>query len=268
MRRLKVAMADIEVLTRGDIPVAAVDEALTKVRALVRYTRRPVIHARVRLTRSADPAVARPVLAQANLYLDGGLARAEATAATAYEAIDLLQAKLRRRLARLAQHWQARRGRQPREEPHEWRHGRIPARRPSYFPRPAKDRHIVRHETYSRARTTPAEAAVEMDQMGYDFHLFTDERTGQDAVVFRAGPTGYRLAELVPAPPPDPGQAIALTVASRPVPRLHLPQAVAQLDATAVPFLFYAEPTAGRGRVLYRRHDGHYGLVIPARGPR
>jgi hypothetical protein len=36
-----------------------------------------------------------------------------------------------------------------------------------------------------------------------------------------------------------------------------------QLDATGLPFLFFAEPTSGRGRVLYRRYDGHYGLVRP-----
>ena len=34
--------------------------------------------------------------------------------------------------------------------------------------------------------------------MGYDFHLFTEAGTGQDSVLYRSGPTGYRLAQLVP----------------------------------------------------------------------
>lgn len=243
-----VGVADIEVLTRGNIPVAAVDEAATKVRGLARYTRRPITQARVRLTRLPDPAVANPVVAQGNLYLDGRLARARVAATTAHEAVDLLQARLRRRLARLAQHWSPRRGGPPGNDPH-----------------PPADRIIVRHEAYAHGRATPDEAVSDMDLMGYDFHLFTDDRTGHDAIVYRAGPTGYRLAELVPAPPPRPVPAAPLTISRRPVPRLHLPQAVALLEATGWPFLFYAIPATGRGRVLYRRHDGDYGLVTPAR---
>jgi hypothetical protein len=44
---------------------------------------------------------------------------------------------------------------------------------------------------------------------------------------------------------------------------LTVAEARKQLDATGLPFLLFAEPTSGRGRVLYRRYDGHYGLVRP-----
>ena len=30
------------------------------------------------------------------------------------------------------------------------------------------------------------------------------------------------------------------------------------------PFVFYLDPETGRGRVLYIRYDGHYGLITAA----
>jgi len=28
--------------------------------------------------------------------------------------------------------------------------------------------------------------------------------------------------------------------------------------------VFFVEPTTGRGNVVYRRYDGHYGLISPS----
>ena len=36
------------------------------------------------------------------------------------------------------------------------------------------------------------------------------------------------------------------------------------LDEGDEPFVFFAEPDTSRGQVLYRRFDGHYGLITPA----
>jgi Sigma 54 modulation/S30EA ribosomal protein C terminus len=91
-------------------------------------------------------------------------------------------------------------------------------------------------------------------------HLFTDER----AVVYRAGPTGYRLARLNPVDQPESDTVAPLTVRDRPAPRLTLPEAVDQLNLTERPFLFFADAADGRGRLLYHRYDGHYGLITPA----
>jgi hypothetical protein len=109
------------------------------------------------------------------------------------------------------------------------------------------------------------DAVAEMDRMDYDFHLFTEQGTGQDSVVYRAGPTGYRLARLRPggtdriAP-----HRTAVTVSERPVPRLAVPEAVRRLDLTGTPFLFFRGVDSGRGCLLYHRYDGHYGLITPA----
>jgi hypothetical protein len=51
------------------------------------------------------------------------MVRAQVAATTDHEAVDLLVDRLRQRLVRLAQRWEAMRGRRPSAEPHEWRHG-------------------------------------------------------------------------------------------------------------------------------------------------
>ena len=46
----------------------------------------------------------------------------------------------------------------------------------------------------------------------------------------------------------------------------HLPltEAEALLDEGDAAFVFFAEPGTDRGQVLYRRFDGHYGLITSA----
>jgi hypothetical protein len=78
-----------------------------------------------------------------------------------------------------------------------------------------------------------------MEQLDHDVHLFIDEVTGREAVVYRGTPAGYDV---------DP-------------PRLASRAAVDRLNRGGQPFLFFAEAATGRGRLLYRRYDGHYGLV-------
>lgn len=263
-RRRNISFPEVEVVAGEEIPETARARARRKIAALVRYANEPVLRARVRLSQSHDPAVARPVIAQGNLDLNGRALRAQVAAATTHEAVELLENRMRRRLDRLARDWEARRGGMPAAESHEWRHISEPTPHPDYFPRPEFERQVVRHKTFAPAKATPDEAAFDMDALDYDFYLFTDAETGQDSVIYRAGPTGYRLAQVEPEPARIPATAVPLTVSDRPAPLLTVAEARKRLDATSLPFLFFAEPASGRGRVLYRRYDGHYGLVRPA----
>lgn len=158
-RRRTASLPDIEVVAGEEIPASAQASARAKTAALVHYASEPILRARIRLSQSHDPAVARPVIAQGNLDINGRPLRVQVAASTAHEAVELLESRMRRRLDRMARHWEARRGRMPAAASHEWRHISEP---------------------------------------------------------------------------------------------------------TALPFLFFAEPASGRGRLLYRRYDGHYGLVRPA----
>ena len=84
--------------------------------------------------------------------------------------------------------------------PHEWRHESEPTHRPSYFPRPADERRVIRRKSFAMAPCTVDEAAVEMDLLDYDFHLFTENGSGTAGVLYRGGPTGHRLALVAPVP--------------------------------------------------------------------
>ena len=44
------------------------------------------------------------------------------------------------------------------------------------------------------ASSLPSSGTI--DQMDCHFHLFTEDHTSEDAVVYRGGPTGYRLGRL------------------------------------------------------------------------
>lgn len=261
--RQPTATTEVEVVTHGHVPQRFVEYARDKIADLARYTGEPIPHLRLTLAYAGDPAVSRPARAQANLDLNGRLLRGEVVAASLREAVDLLQARLRHRLSRMALHWEARRGGRPVPAAHEWRHDTPTERRGRDFPRPPGQRLVVRHRAYEPARATPDEAVFDMEHLGYDFHLFRDERTGQDAVVYRAG-TGYRMAWLTPDGAPGAGTAVPLTVSPLPAPRLTVRDAISRLNLTGQPFLFFADAASGRGRLLYHRYDGHYGLLRPA----
>lgn len=264
MRSQPAQITDVQVVVRGDLPVSVIDYADDKITKLVEHLGDPVPRVRIKLTRQPDPAIARPVRAQANLDLAGRTVRAQVAAATAHEAVDLLMDRVRRRSAKLKRHWQARRGARPLAAPHEWRHGSEPAHRPPYFPRPVDDRQVITHKSFSPERMSPDEAAWEMYRLDHDFYLFTEAATGVDAVIYRSGETGYRLARVAAGPRWLDLSAVPITLSPHPAPTLTVAEARQRLEATGQPFMFFADAATGQGAILYHRYDGHYGLITPS----
>ena len=257
------AVLDVEVMTHGQLPDAQ-DYARTKIGELGRLTHRPVLRAHVRLSEHGDPAVARRIIAQANLDVNGRLVRAQVEGTTAREAIDRLEARLRRRLERSAEHWEAKRGGIPRVGANEWRHQSAPSHRPNYFPRSESERRIMRHKSYSPPTCSVEEAALEMELLDYDFHLFTEVGTKQDSVLYREDSTEYRLALVNP----EVSDKLApfelfLSISPQPAARLTVDQAIERIGLLGLPFLFFVDTAGDRGNVLYHRYDGHYGLITP-----
>ncbi|MEV7548323.1 HPF/RaiA family ribosome-associated protein [Amycolatopsis sp. NPDC089917] len=259
MTRTKVT-PDVHVTVRGDLPPALAERAGRKVKRLFGLTRRPVLAASVRLSGHGNP-----VVAQANLDVGGRRLRAQVVAPTAEEAIERLDGKLRLQLERSAHYWDARRGRRPDVDPGEWRHDSPSGRPTRWFPRPEGEPEIVRRKTYSLGRSTVDEAFFEMHLLDYDFHLFTESGTGQDSVLYHAGPTLHRLAQSTPPGPHllSPFR-LAVTVSGRPAPVLTTTDAMHRLGVLGLPFLFFLDLDRARGNLLYRRYDGHYGLITPA----
>jgi Sigma 54 modulation/S30EA ribosomal protein C terminus len=262
-------MADVRALhvqteTRGAVPEDAVILAVQQIGSLLaEVASEPVLFARVKLVMAADRAVERPAVAQVNIDLNGRLIRAQAAGETMREAIHHAHDRLKIRLERAARNWAAIRGSQPVAEPGEWRHQSLPAPGLPYFPRPAAERAVMRRKSYALAHETPDEAAAEAGLLDYDFHLFTEKSTGEDAVIFRTQ-DGWRLALAHPRTRRLGPVAPSITISERPAPRLPVTEAATRLDAAGQPFLFFVNAQTGRGNLIYHRYDGHYGLIEAA----
>ncbi len=255
----------VQVTVRGPIPLRVQDYASRKIGHVARYSHEPVLHAQVVLMMMADPARQKPALAEASLDVNGTPVRAHVAAVHMWEALDLLEDRLRRQLVQLESRIRTRHRWLGAAQEHEWRHGDLPSARPEYFPRPVGEREVVRRKTFALAPQTPDEAAFDMELLGHDFYLFTDLSSGEDAVVYHRLGGGYGLrgdvgvAELA-------GTVSAVEFEGT-APTMTEQDAVDHLNRAGEPFVFYRSPTSGRGRVLYRRYDGHYGLITPVALP-
>ncbi|MFG1798196.1 sigma 54 modulation/S30EA ribosomal C-terminal domain-containing protein [Nocardia sp. NPDC049149] len=129
---------------------------------------------------------------------------------------------------------------------------------------PTELRPIVRRKVCALSSATVAEATAVLEAMDYDVHLFTDAETEMDAVVYRAGPRGVRLARQHRLGPPASMEPLALTVNPYPTAFLSAYEAADRLCRYGLPFLFYTDPSDDRGRLLYRRYDGDLALIAPA----
>lgn len=265
MSRVNATDVPVTIEVAGDRHPGIEGYAEKRVRAALRVAHRPVLHVRVRITHHEDPAVAKPVVAQADVDVNGRVVLAQATGTTGLEAVDLLHDRLRRRLerdrSRSGGHWEDRRGAHPSAEAGGWRHGEHPA---TPLPEPETERVVVPHRSVTPLPCGLDEAVFDMEAMGYDFHLFTEEGSGQDSVVYTS-PDGLRLAQVEPRPDEMAPHLVPVTVSGQPAPVLGITEAIDQLRLWDRPFLFFLDAERGRGAVLHHRHDGHYGLVSPAR---
>ncbi len=71
----------------------------------------------------------------------------------------------------------------------------------------------------------------------------------------------YRLTRVNPSDADLGLIAARVEVATTPAPVLTLDEAIEHLDTGGERHVFFANATTGRGNVLYRRYDGHYGLI-------
>ncbi|WP_067814826.1 ribosome hibernation promotion factor [Nocardia inohanensis] len=251
----------LQISTGHHVSAGGPEYAREKVGRALAFAPAPVLSARVRLSGHRDPAVRNPIVAQANVHMAGRTVRVQVAAPTTRAAVDLLEARLETRFERLARHWEAVRGRFPAAGPHEWRRGTPPRSALPYFPRVTEQREVVRHKAYALAEETCEEAAFDMELLDYDFHLFTESGSGIDSVLYRES-GGYRLAQLESRPEAVLRGSVPFTISPAAAPVTTVAGAIERLELTGWPFVFFRD--GDRGRVLYHRYDGHYGLLTPA----
>jgi hypothetical protein len=234
----------VEVTTDGYFAPDVPDYARRKVRAAVRHCPYPVLRASVRLVRFPDPALPRPVVASALVNVNGRPVRIQTTAVSARIGLDSLQHSLRTAIERLNRH--------------HGRHGH--GRRLASVDEASEEWAIHPHGSYAPAACTVDEAISDLDALDREFHLFHDEDAGEDSLVFRGGPAGYRLAR-VRYRPLTTRPATAVLIETEDAPQLSVGAAAERLGCSGQPYVFFADVATGRGTVLHVRRDGHYGLV-------
>jgi hypothetical protein len=254
----------VVVHAEGSLTAADVEYARRKVAAVRDLVRGPVLFTKVDVVVHEDPARERPVFAKAELDLSGRFVRAHATASTVPEAVDRLEDRLRERIERSVHRQEALHLRH-RGDPLEWRHGDETEPRPAYFPRPTEEREVVRRKTFAVGALIPEEAALELEQLDHDFYLFTNARSGEDNVLHRVGEGRYELLQPSTASPDEhlDSSTSVSSISESPIrpSTLTVDDAIELLDASEDPFVFFVDPATGRGAVVYRRYDGHYGLI-------
>jgi ribosome-associated translation inhibitor RaiA len=254
---------EVDVRTRGAVSTAQRDSAVERLRASWSGAPRPVIHAALELTMEPNPAKERPAIAKASVDVSGAVVRAHVADADLETAVGLMCDRIRRSIRKLAERRETATRRSGVASEGEWRHGDMPLDRPEFFPRPAEERELVRHKSYSILSMTPEEAAFEMEMLGYDFHLFTDAGTGSDCVIARRDDGELELVSGDPEVGKGPaGEPAELPV--RGVATMSQSDARTTLDASTVSFVSFVDDSDERLRLIYRRYDGHYGMVGPA----
>ena len=257
-------------VTAGEgVSDAMVAYAVDKLTHLAGHESAPILFGEVKLDVEANPAVERPARAEAVLDVNGEPVRAHVAAHDLAEAIDLLENRLARRLDRHRRRRTDRARRLHHPDEHEWRHGDPPTHRPVWYDRPRDERRLVRRKSFSVGEMTCDEAADTLDLLGHDFLLFTNLATGADAVLFYADDTvPGGVLELIDASgradAVGEGTIAPVRLSHHGVPACRAADAVEQLDLDTLPFVFHLDPDTGRGSVVYRRYDGHYGCITPA----
>ena len=252
----------IEVTVRGTVSDAERDSAVEKLRGALGGAPRPVLFVRIELSMAANPAVERPAVVKAMVDVSGRPVRAHLAAATMEMAIDGVVDRIRRNIRRLAERREDRVQKPAITEAGEWQHGGLPTDRPDYFPRPASEREVVRRKSYAVAHISPEEAGFEMDLLDHDFHLFVDATSGADAVLARREDGELEVhsadGEAGRGPAGEPADLEVL-----PVSTMTAEGALGLLNVGDERFVAYVDADTGRLNLVYRRYDGHYGLVAP-----
>jgi ribosome-associated translation inhibitor RaiA len=252
---------DVEFTAGEDVSRQQAEEARQRFASIDRFVDgRPLTGARLTVRRSQGRKASRPFVADAHVLFDGRVLAAHAAGASPLEAVDAVTERLRRQLRRVVDADVAMRN-EPRvleaglaELDHDARY------RPEAGLKAPEQRQIIRRFAYVDVPLSTLEAVADLLDLDVEFNLFRHVRTGEDVVVHRRD--DGRIGLLHP-----PGSALAdendvvVPQESRYPEPISLADAREEMDMVNHRFLYFVDAEDGRGKVLYLRHDGDYGLV-------
>jgi ribosome-associated translation inhibitor RaiA len=256
--------ATLDLAVVGDIPEDAVEAARRQIEKVERYTDEPVNVIRLTLRRDVGGTAHNPraFVADASVEVNGRVLHAHVAAEAADRAAREAADRIRRQLRRVV-------GRDValRNEPRVIREaldGLPFARedRPVGNLKPPELRRVVHRRTYTSVPLSTLEAVNELLDIDLEFLLFKHARTGEDVVVYRRDdgriglihPPGSELADE---------NDIVVPQESRYSQPIAFDQARAEMDVLNHRFLYFIDSADLRGKVIYLRHDGDYGIVDP-----
>lgn len=260
---LAAEMPDVVHVEVGRVPPSAWDQADGMMARLAGKAPRPVLFARVKIHVDAERDPDDQTIAQATMDVSGRIVRAQVGAPTPEEALNCLSDRMETRVRRSAEKRRDA-GRLPPGTPEgTWRSGDLPTARPGFHPRPREDRRLVRRKTYApQDRISIEEALFDLDVLDHRFFLFTAAADGEVSVVYE-DEDGFKLRRESGGAPPDGIDPIPAEFDPTPAPELDLDEAIDRLDVGGATFIFFRNAESGQGNVVYRRYDGHHGVVEP-----
>lgn len=245
----------------GPVPTATRQEAEELMSYLSEMAPADVVSTRVKVKHDEDRTSEQVSITQASMDVSGIELRVEAAGATSSSALHAVSERLEKKLAGLADRMGGGESSSPLSGSLAQKDD---ASRPAFQYRPPERRTVVRRKTYSPLdRLSVAEALFNLDALDYRFFVFTDAADDKTTIVYQDldGPalrkidgsrgSGAHVPEEVHV---NEAEAPSITVAD----------AVSLLNSSDLAFVFFRDRDRGRASILYRRYDGHYGLLVPS----
>lgn len=255
-------MVTTNISISGRVTEREQERAVAAVEAALHDIAEPILRCTIRLEHGTDPHHVRLAVARLSVDVDGSPVLAHAEAETVDAAVETAAGRLHDQLRRRTDRRQDSQRRAASSPDGQWRHGDEKHAPTRYFERAHDERQIERHVSFAPKGSTVSEAIFDLEALGFDFLLFVEDETGDEAVVWRdpETPDGYVVrfahgAENVSERPPT------VEIDPHALPSFDIDSARALLDLGDEPFVAFRDAETDRGCVLHRRYDGHLGLV-------
>jgi ribosome-associated translation inhibitor RaiA len=252
----------VEITAPRDLSDGRRETIREQLEKLARYTDEPIQMIRLTLRHPEVRAARSRWEADATLQMAGRQLAAHVTAADPVQAAREVANRLRRQMRRAADADAALRN-EPRviEKTLAARAGER-RHRPQPRQKPAELREIIPQRTAYPFPESTFDAVMDLLDLDDEFLLFRHARTGEDVVVYRRGDGRIGLLHPPGSELADETDIVIAKLSRYPEP-VSLERVREELDVLGAGFIYFTDERDGRGKVLYVRHDGDYGLVEP-----